>query len=209
MKKEKKIGKPKNLKEFSKYEKIYNKEDIVLFNSYQLKSEDKEEREKGIMSNLYSALDIPYSTCHFNSAEQLLFFINFVKWGEKVENVPSLVSRISFLMNLKNGQQVKCNPRTHWVLSKIEGWTKKNLGLEQAYFDDWRNLYFIIKMKYKYCEEFRKVLEKYKDKIYCEDSFWGDNFNGVVWDETIQKYRGVNALGRVMKRVYLEENNLI
>ena len=53
------------------------------------------------------------------------------------------------------------------------------------------------------------VLEKYKDKVYCENSFWGDIFNGVVFDESIGKYRGVNALGRVMKRVYLEREEIM
>ena len=207
----------KDLKEFSKYEKIYDEKDIVLFNSYQLNSEDEVEKEKGIMSNLYSGCSIPYSSYTFNSSEQLLFFVNFVKWGEKAckkngeryKDVPSLVSTIDYLMTLKNGKQVKCNPRTKYFFENIQGWRKREFGLEKANTIDWKEMYFVIKLKYKYCEKFRNVLEKYKDKVYCENSFWGDNFNGVVFDESIGKYRGVNALGRVMKRVYLEREKIM
>ncbi len=207
----------RDLKEFSKYEKIYDEKDIVLFNSYQLNSEDEVEKEKGIMSNLYSGCSIPYSSYTFNSSEQLLFFVNFVKWGEKAckkngeryKDVPSLVSTIDYLMTLKNGKQVKCNPRTKYFFENIQGWRKREFGLEKANTIDWKEMYFVIKLKYKYCEKFRNVLEKYKDKVYCENSFWGDNFNGVVFDESIGKYRGVNALGRVMKRVYLEREKIM
>lgn len=208
----------KNLKEFAKYEKQYDKNDIILFNSYCLKSDDVIEKEKGILSNLYSDCsiyiepqfkDVLYTNHKFHSSEQLLFFFNFLKWGEYIEDVPSVVSRISFLLNLKNAKQVKGNPRTHFFYEKILSWKKKNLGWENAYFDEWKNQYLAIRMKYKCCKEFREVLDKYKDKVLCEDSYWGDNFNGVLWDESIGKFRGVNALGRVMKRVYLERNEIM
>lgn len=206
----------KDLKDFGRYEKIYDKKDIVLFNSYQLNSEDEVEKEKGIMSNLYSGCSIPYSTCTFNSSEQLLFFVNFVKWGEKAckkngekyKDVPSLVTTIDYLIHLENGTQVKCNPRTKYFFENIQSWKKREFGLVKANFIKWKELYFVIKLKYKYCEEFRKVLEKYKDKVYCENSIWGDNFYGVVFDDDIGKYRGINALGRVMKRVYLEREKI-
>ena len=157
----------RDLKEFSKYEKIYDEKDIVLFNSYQLNSEDEVEKEKGIMSNLYSGCSIPYSSYTFNSSEQLLFFVNFVKWGEKAckkngeryKDVPSLVSTIDYLMTLKNGKQVKCNPRTKYFFENIQGWRKREFGLEKANTIDWKEMYFVIKLKYKYCEKFsfRKV----------------------------------------------------
>ena len=64
-------------------------------------------------------------------------------------------------------------------------------------------------MKYKYCEEFRNVLDKYKDKVWCENSDWGDCFSGVLWDETIGKYRGINCVGRAMRLVYCERDKIM
>ena len=216
-KKEVKEVKYKNLKEFAKYEKEYNKEDVVLFNSYCLNSDDEVEREKGIMSNLYSGCSIPYCGYVFHSSEQLLFFVNFVKWGEmackksgeKYKDIPSLVNTIDFLMHLKDGKQVKNQPKTKFFFDNIDSWKKREFGREKACFDGWKNLYFVIKMKYKYCKEFRDVLEKYNNKIYCENSHWGDNFCGVLWCDDIGKYKGINALGRVMKRVYLERKEIM
>jgi hypothetical protein len=112
-------------------------------------------------------------------------------------------------MHLEHGTQVKCNPRTKYFFENIQSWKKREFGLVKANFINWKELYFVIKLKYKYCKEFREILEKYKYKVYCEDSFWGDNFYGVVFDNELGKYRGVNALGRVMKRVYLEREKIM
>lgn len=199
----------KNLRGFQQYEKAYSKDDIVLFNSRCLKSDNEVEKEKGIMSNLYGGLQIPFEGNNFNSAEQLLYFLNFVKYGEEVSDVPTLVTKIDQLFQCKNGLQVKNTPRVKYFFEKIESWKKKNLGFENCLFDSWKNLYLIVRYKYKYCKEFRDILEKYKDKIYCEDSNWGDNFCGVVWDDELGKYRGINALGRAMKRIYLERDEIM
>ena len=61
-------------------------------------------------------------------------------------------------------------------------------------------------LKYKYCEEFRKVLDKYSDKFIVEDSHWGDYFAGALLDETSGKYRGCNVFGRVIMRVRYEKD---
>ena len=200
----------KNLKGFQQYEKTYSKDEIVLFNSRYLKSDNEVDREKGIMSNLYSNnYEITFHNNKFNSAEQLLYYINFLKYGEKVADVPTLVTKFDLLFHCKNGLQVKNTPRVKYFFEKIESWKKKNLGFENCLFDSWKNLYLIVRYKYKYCKEFREILEKYKDKVYCEDSNWGDNFCGVVWDDELGKYRGINALGRVMKRVYFERDEIM
>ena len=199
----------KNLKEFEKYEMTYERNDIVLFNSRRLKSDNEVEKERGIMSNLYSC-SLPYDGKLFNSSEQLLYYIYFKKWGAKVGvNKNEVDERIEYLMSLRDGKQVKNQPRSKFFFKKIYGKVLKLLGKENGYFENWKIIYLIIKLKYRYCKEFREVLDKYKDKVLCEDSDWGDNFNGVLWDESIGKFRGVNALGRVMKRVYLERMEIM
>ena len=42
-----------------RYEKVYDKEDVLLFNSYMIKSPDEEEREIGKLSNIWSGCQIP------------------------------------------------------------------------------------------------------------------------------------------------------
>ena len=61
----------------------------------------------------------------------------------------------------------------------------------------------------KYCEEYRNVLEKYKDKYLVEDSHWGDYFAGALLDERSGKYRGVNCCGRVIMRVRNEKDEIM
>lgn len=202
------------LGEFEKYEMFYEPQDVILFNSRLLKRSvtDEIEREKGIMSNLYDC-NIPFDGIIFNSTEQLLYYIYWKKWGNIVGfDKEEVNSRIKYILSLKKGSAVKNQPYSSYGFSKIYNAVKKHLGKKDSYFEDWKVIYFMIRLKYKYCEEFRNVLEKYKDKILCEDSDWNtsvDNFNGVYYDEELGKYRGVNALGRVMKMVYLEREMIM
>ena len=56
-----------------KYELFYDKNDVILFNSRLLNKGNKDEieREKGIMSNLYTGdFKIPYDGKEFHSSEQ-------------------------------------------------------------------------------------------------------------------------------------------
>lgn len=206
--------KKENLGSFAKFEKFYDPNDVILFNSRRLNKsvKDEVEREKGIMSNLYPC-SIPFDGIIFNSTEQLLYYIYWKKWGLQVGfDKEEVYSRINCILNLKNGREVKNVPFSSNGFQKIYNSVRKYLGKEAAYYEDWKIIYFMICLKYKYCEEFRNVLEKYKDKVLCEDSEWNtsvDNYNGVYYDEELGKFRGVNALGRVMKRVYLERNNII
>ena len=195
-----------------KYEMIYDKDDVILFNSRRLykKVTDEVEREKGIMSNLYTSdFKIPFNNRLFHSSEQLLFYLQIIKWAKKLgwEN-KEIKWRIDFLMSCKNGFEVKNHPCSKFCYEKIDKEKKDRFGLETCLWDGWKNQYFILKLKYKYCEEFRNVLKKYENKIWCEDSDWGDGFSGVQWDETIGKYRGINCVGRAMRRVF-EEREMI
>ena len=55
-------------------------------------------------------------------------------------------------------------------------------------------------------------LEKYKDKVWCENSDKDTckfSFAGVIWDETLQKYRGCNVVARAMRRVYNEREMIM
>ena len=199
-----------------KYEMIYDKNDVILFNSRLLnkKNKDEIEREKGIMSNLYCGdFKIPYDGKFFHSSEQLLFYLNIVRWAKLVgfDNA-EINKRIEYLMSCKNGFIVKNTPQSMYFYEDVVNKKKKLIGLEKAAIDGWKNQYFILGLKYKYCKEFRDVLEKYHDKIWCENSDKDSckfSFAGVIWDETLQKYRGCNIVARAMRRVYNERQMIM
>lgn len=199
-----------------KYELLYDKNDVILFrgNLRNKSVTDEVEREKGIMSNLYTAdFRIPYDGKEFHSSEQLLFYLNITRWAKLVGISDEEIKwRIDYLMSCKNGMQVKNTPQSMFFYEQVVGKKKKLLGFEKAAIDGWKNQYFILGMKYKYCEEFRNVLEKYRDKYWCEFSEKYNckfSFAGVIWDEELQKYRGCNVVARAMRRVYNERNMIM
>ena len=199
-----------------KYEMLYDKDDVILFNSRLLNkgNKDEVEREKGIMSNLYTGdFKIPYDGKEFHSSEQLLFYINIIRWAKIVGiDDDEIRDRIEYLMSCKNGFIVKNTPRSMYFYEEIVNKKKKLIGAENAAIDGWKNQYFILRLKYKYCEEFRNVLEKYKNKVWCENSDKDTckfSFAGVIWDETLQKYRGCNIVARAMRRVYNEREMIM
>ena len=200
----------------SKYEMFYDKNDVILFNSRLLnkRNTDEVEREKGIMSNLYTGdFKIPYDGKEFHSSEQLLFYLNIIRWAKIVGFDDKEISdRIDYLMSCKNGLIVKNTPRSMYFYESVVNKKKKLIGSVNAAIDDWKNQYFILGLKYKYCAEFRNVLEKYSDKVWCENSDKDTckfSFAGVIWDEELQKYRGCNVVARAMRRVYNERNMIM
>lgn len=196
-----------------KYEMLYDINDVIFFNSRLLnkKNKDETEREKGIMSNLYTGdFRIPYDNLEFHSSEQLLFYLNIIRWAKRVGyDDDEIKRRIEYLMSCKNGFIVKNTPQSMFFYESVTGRKKKILGIENALIDAWKNQYFILRLKYKYCTEFRDVLEKYKDKVWCENSDKPTakySVAGVLWDEELQKLRGCNLVGRIMRRVYNERD---
>ena len=196
-----------------KYEMTYDKNDVILFNSRLLNKSNKDEveREKGIMSNLYTGdFRIPYDGKEFHSSEQLLFYLNIVRWAKIVGiEDKEIQDRIDYLMSCENGFLVKNTPKSMYFYEQVVNKKNELIGVEQAAIDCWKNQYFILGLKYKYCREFRNVLEKYNDKIWCENSDKPTckfSFAGVIWDEELQKYRGCNVVARAMRRVYNERN---
>lgn len=199
-----------------KYEMFYDKDDVILFNSRLLNKSNKDEveREKGIMSNLYTGdFKIPYDGKEFHSSEQLLFYINIVRWAKIVGFDDEEISkRIDYLMSCKNGFYVKNTPQSMYFYESVVNKKKKLIGVENAAIDCWKNQYYILRLKYQYCEEFRNVLEKYKDKVWCENSDKATckfSFAGVIWDEKLQKYRGCNVVARAMRRVFNEREMIM
>lgn len=208
--------KTSNRELLSKYEMLYDKNDVILFNSRLLNKHntDEVEREKGIMSNLYSGdFKIPYDGKEFHSSEQLLFYLNIIRWAKVVGyDDKEIANRIDYLMSCKNGFIVKNTPQSMYFYESVVGKKKKLIGTENAAIDGWKNQYFILGLKYKYCPEFRTVLDKYSDKVWCENSDKDTckfSFAGVVWDEALQKYRGCNVVARAMRRVYNERKMII
>lgn len=196
----------KDLGELSKYERIYNWKDIVLYNSYCLLDDDKDEQQKGIMSNFYSPCNIQFNGKSFCSSEQLYFYRIISEWGSNLEESKSVIEE---LLKCTNGRQVKNNEAVKKLSNKIEKNLIKKLGKEAYMIKDWKLMYECIRLKYKYCKAFRDVLDKYKDKIIVEDSLWGDNWAGALWDKKIGKYRGANVCGRAIMRVYKERDEIM
>ena len=132
----------------SKYEMFYDKNDVILFNSRLLnkRNTDEVEREKGIMSNLYTGdFKIPYDGKEFHSSEQLLFYLNIIRWAKIVGFDDKEISdRIDYLMSCKNGFIVKNTPRSMYFYESVVGKKKKLIGLENAAIDGWKNQYFIL-----------------------------------------------------------------
>ena len=199
-----------------KYEMLYDKDDVILFNSRLLNkgNKDEVEREKGIMSNLYTGnFKIPYDGKEFHSSEQLLFYLNIIRWAKIVGiSDEEIAFRTDYLMKCKNGFEVKNAKPSMIFYENVVNKKRKLIGVENAAIDGWKNQYFILRLKYKYCEEFRNVLEKYKNKVWCENSDKDTckfSFAGVIWDETLQKYRGCNVVARAMRRVFNERNSIM
>lgn len=199
-----------------KYEMLYDKDDVILFNSRLLNkgNKDEVEREKGIMSNLYTGnFKIPYDGKEFHSSEQLLFYLNIIRWA-KILGISDeeIAFRTDYLMKCKNGFEVKNAKPSMIFYENVVNKKRKLIGVENAAIDGWKNQYFILRLKYKYCEEFRNVLEKYKNKVWCENSDKDTckfSFAGVIWDESLQKYRGCNVVARAMRRVHNEREMIM
>jgi len=205
-----KVYKIKDLKDFSKYERFYDREDLMLFNSYQIGQPEEEESEIGIMSNIYSGCKIPFMGHIFHSAEQLLFWLNIKRWAnmlgyKKVE----IDFREYIVLNCKDGFDVKNNPLSHQFFEDIEAKKRKLLGDEKYFQDDWNVLFFCAKLKFIYTPELRELCKKYENKIWAENSFWGDYNCGVIYDKTIKKYRGINMLGRCYRYIWNHQDEIM
>ena len=196
----------RDLGELKKYEKVYDWNDIVLYNSYCLKDDDKDEQQKGIMSNFYSPCNIQFKGMLFCSSEQLYFYRIISEWGKSYKESEDVLKE---LMTFTEGRQVKNCEAVKKICKKIECKMKKDLGLETYCIMDWKLMYECIRLKYKYCKEFREVLDKYKNKIVVEDSLWGDNWAGALWDKKLGKYRGANVCGRAIMKVYKERDEIM
>lgn len=178
-------GKKKDLKELARYEVSYRPSQCVTFNSYR-----KDDRK--ILSNFYPCA-ITYDGKQFNSTEQLFVYRTLNMWGDDVDDV------IADVMDCQNGKEVKNCKSWRKAEQTIDKKMVAKIGHEQFYIEKWRLLYQCICEKFKHCKEFREVLQKYKDKHFVEDAFWGDNFYGALFEDG--KYKGVNACGRAIEKV--------
>ncbi len=171
----------------------YKRKDIVLYNSYKKDG-------TGVMSNFYPC-EIEYEGKIFNSAEQLLYYKDAANWGDCYVEQFDILNEI---MSCDCGRDVKNNYKVRRFDKKIDERKEFVLGKRGALIDGWKNCYECMKLKYRDCPEFREVLKKYDGKIIVEDSFWGDNFAGCLWDNDLKMYKGINACGRAMMRVRME-----
>jgi hypothetical protein len=172
----------------------YRFEDIVLYNSY--KKDDR-----GILSNFYTGCGIQYDGREFHSAEQMLFYSNAVRWGKGFEEQGDVIDEI---FKCQCGRDVKNNKKIKEFHDKIDEVREDILGYMDAHLDSWMNVYNCLWYKYKYCKEFRDVLNGYCDRGLkpCEHCIWKDNYAGVVFDKETGLYKGMNICGRAMLAVY-------
>ena len=130
---------------------FYDKNNVILFNSRLLNKGNKDEieREKGIMSNLYTGdFKIPYDGKEFHSSEQLLFYLNIIRWAKIVGyDDAEIKKRIDYLMSCKNGFEVKNTPQSMYFYESVVNKKKKLIGSVNAAIDDWKNQYFILHLR--------------------------------------------------------------
>ena len=174
----------------------YRFEDIVLYNSYK-----KDDRK--VLSNFYTDCGILYDGMRFHSAEQMLFYSDFVRWGKGLKGQNKA---LKVLFDCSCGQEVKNNGVIRGFSDKVHQVKNDVLGFKNAHLDSWMNVYNCIWHKYRYCEEFSRVLDSYCDRglIPCEHCIWKDNFAGVVFDKETMMYKGMNICGRAMYAVYCD-----
>jgi predicted NAD-dependent protein-ADP-ribosyltransferase YbiA (DUF1768 family) len=135
------------------------------------------ERDSSILSNMYHC-DLYYNGLKFNSLEQAYHYFLF-------DGKPDVQSEI-----------MRC--KTSFEVKKVG---KKYVGK-----DNFKVLEFCMRLKYKYCKEFRDILVKSGDKEIVEYAEWGDVIYGCC------KYGedgliGQNACGRIMMKVREDMRN--
>ena len=182
------------------YLRVYDPKDIILFSS-------KNRNERKILSNFHeSSVPMPWMGHYFNSAEAMLFytylhdFFNNPKYDEEKEEA------LQFIIDSKFGKEVKTNKLVNKLYGKMKKSVINELGEEGWDLTDWEIACKIVKVKYEYCPEFKKLVDANKDKWFCENSFWEKIPKPGVLKVTDKdsplygKYIGCNLTGIAIQR---------
>ena len=158
----------------------YEKSGVILFNSYSKIGTE-------VLSN-HHVCRLEYEGRIFHSSEQLFYWLRFYGYPEYQEE----------LMKCETPKEVK---------KKGERYMKK-LGIVEDLERDVQLLRLAIRIKYNYCEEFRKFLDNHPNIPIVEYAWWGDTTFGCVDEDAKLKYdwlngfvKGKNVCGRIIKGV--------
>lgn len=158
----------------------YEKDKVILFNSYSRIGTE-------VLSNLHICR-LEYDGKIFNSSEQLFYWLRLFGYVEYQEE----------LLRCETPKNVK---------KKGSEYMKK-LGVVEDLERDVQLLRLAIRVKYNYCEEFRKFLDNHPNIPIVEYAWWGDTTFGCVDEDSMLKYdwlngfvKGKNVCGRIIKGV--------
>ena len=157
----------------------YKREDSILFNS---------RNENCIFSNMHPCKMI-IKGVEFYSSEQMFHYLLF-------EGFPKVQNEIMKCKGINNGFEVKkiCKAYENLI---------KDLDKKEIY--DY--LYQSLKLKYKFCEDFKKAVDNSNNLNLVEYASWGDTEYGTVYNKTKDVYEGVNVCGRLIMKVREEARN--
>ena len=157
----------------------YKREDSILFNS---------RNENCIFSNMYPCL-MRVKEVNFYSSEQMFHYLLF-------EGFPKVQNEIMKCKGINNGFEVKkiCKAYENLI---------KDLDKKEIY----EYLYQSLKLKYKFCEDFKNAVDNSNILNIVEYASWGDTEYGTVYNKTKDVYEGVNVCGRLIMKLREEARN--
>lgn len=157
----------------------YKREDSILFNS---------KNDNCIFSNMYPCL-MKVMDVEFYSSEQVFHYLIF-------EGFPKVQNEIMKCKGINNGYEVKkiCKQYENLI---------KDLDKREIY----DCLYQALKLKYKYCWDFRSAVNHSGNLNLVEYAPWGDTEFGTVYNKSKDVYEGVNVCGRLIMKLREEARN--
>ena len=152
--------------------RYYMKDSSILFNS---------KGDNYVLSNMYPC-HLVYDSINFQSVEQLFHWMLF-------SNNNEMKQKILKCKGICNGFQVKkvCGENADKIDDDYE--SKKYKCLSKC-----------LEIKYKQCDEFRKIIDGSWGKELVEEAPWDAEY-GAMWHKEYNAYVGKNACGRLMMAV--------
>lgn len=148
------------------YLRVYDPKDILLFSS-------KNKNELKILSNFHqSSVPMPWMGHYFNSAEAMLFYTYLHDFFNNPKYDEEKTEALQFIIDSKYGKEVKINKLVNKLYVKMKKSVISEMGDEGWDLTDWEIACKIVKVKYDYCPEFKKLVDANKDKWFCENSYW-------------------------------------
>ena len=186
------------------YLRVYDEKESILFSS-------KSRGESKVLSNFHaSSVPLPWRGKFFTSVEAMIFYTyieencNNPKWEAKKQEV------LEMILNSQHGREVKEINRQTQFYKKVRKATVEVIGEENWDLYAWKVACDAVRVKYEYCPEFRKFVDKNRDKSFVENSYWSKIPKAgalKVTDEQspyFGKYIGCNFTGVAIQRCLQE-----